>query len=342
MAAPENPLLNPIHFPVLIGDIGGTNARFALIADETAGIDRIPNFRTADFDTIDDAMAAAIEARPDVRPRCAILAIAGPITGDRVPLTNCDWVVEPKAMIARFGLADVILLNDFEAQSLALPGFGPGDVDWIGGGEATPDGARVVVGPGTGLGAGALVHTRDMWVPIPGEGGHVDLGPVSPRDFAIWPNLELTFDRASAETVLSGSGLLRLYKAVCATDGVDAPLDDEADVTAAGLAGDDRQATETLELFATYLGRFAGDFALVFAAHGGVYLAGGIPMRIARALKSGAFREAFVAKEPHRRLLEGMGTAIITKDDAALAGIADFARTPSRFGVELTKRWWRN
>ena len=114
-----------------------------------------------------------------------------------------------------------------------------------------------------------------------------------------------------------------------------------AEVTAAGLAGRDPSAAEALDLFATYLGRFAGDLALVFVAMGGVYLAGGISAKIAPALKSGLFREAFLAKEPHRHLLERMMTAIIVKPDPALAGIADFARAPARFGAELDGRWWR-
>ncbi|WP_421725137.1 glucokinase [Bauldia sp.] len=328
-------------FPVLIGDIGGTNARFALLSDEDAAIDRIPNLGTADFNTIGDAIAEALAER-EAAPKTAILALAGPITGDRVPLTNCDWIVEPKALIQRFDLDDVILLNDFEAQSLALPGLGPDDLDPIGSGNVTPTGARVVVGPGTGLGAGALVHTRNMWVPIPGEGGHIDLGPVSRRDFELWPHIELTFGRMSAETILSGSGLLRLYKGVCALNGFPAPLDDEAHVTAAGLDGEDHGAVEALDLFATYLGRFAGDLAMVFAAHGGVYLAGGIPVRILPALKSGTFRRAFLAKEPHADLLEGIATAVIVKRDAALAGITDFARRPHGFGVELGGRRWQS
>ncbi|MCB1489234.1 MAG: glucokinase [Bauldia sp.] len=336
-ASPER-----IAFPVLSGDIGGTNARFALIQDEDAAIERIPTLATADYATIEDAMAAAIGDRPEAeRPKTAILALAGPITGDRVQITNNHWAAEPKTMIERFGLSDVILLNDFEALSLSLPGLGEDGVDPIGDGIATPHGARVVVGPGTGLGAGALIHSRGRWVPIPGEGGHVDLGPVSPRDFEIWPHVEQTFGRMSTETLVCGSGMLRLYKAICAANSVEPTLANEADVAARGLAGDDPAAVETLQLFATYLGRFAGDLALIFSAYGGVYLAGGISTRIAPALKSGAFREAFVAKQPHRHLVERMATAIIVKPDPALAGIDHFARRPTEFGVELEGRWWQ-
>ena len=328
-------------FPVLIGDIGGTNARFAVIEDPGAAIGELPIVQTASYRTIEDAIADVVIARVEAKPRSAMLALAGPIAGDRVPLTNCHWVVEPKKIIERFALAEMILLNDFEALSLALPDLAPGDIDPIGGGAARPDGTRIVVGPGTGLGAGALIHARGTWIPVPGEGGHVDLGPVTDRDFALWPHLERAHGRISGETLLCGAGLVRLYRGICATDGATPVFSRPSEIAAAGLANENAQAAETLSLFATYLGRFAGDLALVFMAHGGVYLAGGISARIAPALKSGAFREAFLDKAPHRALLEGMTTAIIVKSNAAHAGIAAFARTPTRFAVDLAGRWWK-
>jgi glucokinase len=158
---------------------------------------------------------------------------------------------------------------------------------------------------------------------------------------AIWPHIERPLGRVEAETLISGGGMLRLYRAVCAVNGVAEKHATPETVTKAGLGGDDREAAEALSLFATYLGRLAGDLALIFMAFGGVYLAGGIPARIAPVLQSGAFRKAFVGKPPHDDLLERIGTAIIVKEDAALAGIAAFARNPSRFGVELGGRRWR-
>ncbi len=296
---------------------------------------------TADFASIDDAIEAVVIEKGGARPKSAMLALAGPISGDRVPLTNCPWVVEPKKCVARFGLSEMVLLNDFEAQSLALPDLTQADLAPIGGGEMVADGARVVLGPGTGLGAGALVPARDIWVPVPGEGGHVDLGPVSERDFAIWPHVERTGGRIGAETLLCGSGMVRLYRAVCATDGVKPELTTPREVTEAGLAGLSPQAAETLSLFAVHLGRVAGNLALVFMPTGGVFLAGGISAKIAPVLQSGGFREAFLAKWPHQRLLERMATAIVTREDAALAGIAAFARAPARFAVSLTGRRWQ-
>ena len=286
-----------IRFPALIGDVGGTNARFALIADAAAPTRRFPDRRTADFPTIDDAIASVL-ADETAKPRSAVIALAGPITGDRVELTNCPWIVEPKRLITRFGLDDVILLNDFEAQSLSLPGLGLADLDVIGGGTADADATRLVVGPGTGLGAGALLHARGLWIPIPGEGGHIDLGPVSERDMAIWPHLERVEGRVSAEALLSGPGLVRLYRGIAAAEGVSPRFATPAEVREAGLAGSDAIAAETLVLFATYLGRFAGDLALVFIPRGGVYLAGGIPGRIAPVIKGRRFPRSLRRQGP--------------------------------------------
>ena len=337
----SEPHLDHIPYPALIGDIGGTNARFALIADAGAETRRLPTAHTADHATIDDAIAASLAGAGSAAPRSAVLALAGPIAGDRVQLTNCDWVVEPKKTIARFGLSEMVLINDFEAQSLSLPGLTAADLDPIGGGSRSETGARVVIGPGTGLGAGGLVHARNIWVPIPGEGGHIGLGPVTKRDLDIWPHLQRQGERVAAEMVLCGSGMVRLYKAIAASDGVAPRLDTPEAITASGLSGADAQAKETLAVFAAHLGRAAGDIALVFMAQGGVYLAGGITAKIASVLKAGGFRDAFIDKWPHQKLMERLATAIIIKEDAALAGIGAFARNPGRFGVELTGRRWR-
>jgi glucokinase len=331
-----------VAFPVLVGDIGGTNARFAVIASETAPAERLADSRTAEYAKIGDAMEAALAGRAGPRPKTAILALAAPIDGEAIDLTNSAWIVTPKELIARFGFAEVILLNDFEAQALALADLGPGDIDRIGGGSIEADRSRVVVGPGTGLGVGALVHGGTHWIPVPGEGGHIDVSPISARDYEIWPHIEkFGGNRVSGETVLSGSGMVRLYRAICAADGVAPAFSDPADISAHGLAGSDKQAKETLELSAIYLGRVAGDLALIFTPRGGVYLAGGISPKIAPALHAGGFREAFIEKAPHRALLETFATAIITKPDAALAGIAAFARKPERFEMDLTSRRWR-
>ena len=338
---PHIDALDGLPFPALIGDIGGTNSRFAVIEAADAAAQRMPNVTTADYDCIEDAIEDAVHGRTDLRPRSAIIALAGPIAGEQIDLTNASWIVEPRTTVKRFGLEELILLNDFEAVSLALPGLSGNDVDPIGAGAPLADGARVVVGPGTGLGAAALVRGRESWVVVPGEGGHIDLGPVSPRDFAIWPHLEKLDGRISGEAVLSGGGLARLYRAICAADGALPELTLPRQISEAGISGTNRQAAEALELFATCLGRIAGDLALIFMARGGVFLAGGIAAKITPMIKSGAFLAGFLDKEPHRELLEAIPSAIITKRDPALAGIADYACAPKQFVVDLSGRHWR-
>jgi glucokinase len=333
-----------VPFPTLIGDIGGTNARFALVSDVAGPVLRFPDARTADFATIDDAIEAVLPV--GVRPHSAVLALAGPVQGDKVPLTNCPWVVEPKRMIARFGLDEVILLNDFEALSLSLPALGEQDLVRIGGGEPVANAAQVVVGPGTGLGAAALIHARGIWFPVPGEGGHVDLAPVSERDFQIWPHIDEPFGsgpyrRISGETLLCGAGLVRLYKAILAADGAKARFDDPSEVTAAAISASDGAAEEALSLFCVHLGRLAGNLALAFMARGGVFLAGGIAAKIAPFLKESGFRDAFIDKAPHQALMDKMPTATIVHKEPALAGITAYARAPERFGIVTDGRHWR-
>ncbi|HEX2147895.1 MAG TPA: glucokinase [Pseudorhizobium sp.] len=330
-----------LPFPILLGDIGGTNARFSILADESSEPITFPNVRTADYPTIDEAIRMEVLAKTEAQPRSAILAVAGPIEGDEIDLTNCDWIVKPQALIADLGFTDVLVLNDFEAQALAAACL-TGDYREVIGHQAEPViASRVVLGPGTGLGVAGLVHARGTWFPVPGEGGHVDVGPRSERDFQIFPHLEPIEGRISAEQLLCGRGLLNIYRAICAADGVEPVLIQPADVTAGWQAETNKQASETVSLFATYLGRLAGDMALVFMAKGGVYLAGGISQKIIPALKQPAFRQAFEDKAPHSELMRLIPTFVVTHPLAALAGLASYARTPSTYGISTQGRRWQ-
>lgn len=331
----------PLPFPVLLGDIGGTNARFSILLDAQSEPRLFPNARTADFVTIDDAIRATILDASPVLPRSAVLAVAGPVNGDAIPLTNCPWVVRPRQMLGGLGLDDIAIVNDFEAQALAVTALGPEHLVAIGGGKPEAEASRVVLGPGTGLGVAGLVRARGIWVPVPGEGGHVDLGPRSAREAEIFAHVETIEGRISAEQILCGSGLVNLYRAVATASGVAPTLAEPAAVSAAGLAGDDDIAAETLALFAVLLGRLAGDLALVFMGRGGVYLTGGIPQKILPALQTGAFRAAFDDKAPHGGLMRSMPVHVVTHPTAALVGLAAFARQPSGYAVRMQGRRWR-
>jgi len=329
-----------LEFPILIGDIGGTNARFAIIVDAYADAREFPTIHTADFATIDEAIQSVLD-QTNVIPRSALLAVAAVIEGDEIEMTNSKWVVRPREMMENLNIGDIIVLNDFEAQALAVVALGEEHLEKIGGGVATTTGSRVVLGPGTGLGVSALLHARRAWIPVPGEGGHVDLGPRREREIEVFKHLETIEGRVSAEQVLCGRGIINLYRAISLADGKTPGFTLPEEITQAGLDRSDETAAETLDMFVTFLGRVAGDLALIFMSHGGVYLAGGIAQRILPALMDGRLRAAFEDKAPHSHVMRELPIFVITHPRAALAGLAAYARTPARFGVNTAGRRWR-
>ena len=330
-----------LAFPILIGDIGGTNARFALLIDAFAEPKLFPIIPTTSYASIEEALQTSILDKTSVQPRSAIIAVAGPVNDDDIPLTNAGWVIRPKDMIEALSLEDVIIINDFEAQALAIASIGEEGREQIGTGTVLESASCAVLGPGTGLGVAGLLHARHTWFPIPGEGGHVDVGPRSARDYEIWPFLEPLEGRISAEQLLCGRGIMNIYRAVCEAGSFEPTLADPAAVTTGALSGSDEAAVETITLFSTYLGRVAGDMAMIFMARGGVFLAGGISQKILPALKKPEFRLAFEDKAPHSELLRTIPTFVVTHPAAALSGLAAYARTPSRFGVSTEGRRWR-
>jgi glucokinase len=330
-----------LAFPILIGDIGGTNARFAVVTDPTSQPTYFPIVQTANFATIDDAIRATVHEKSEIRPRSTVLAVAGPVESDEIALTNCPWVVKPKIMSAGLGLSDIVVLNDFEAQALAVVALGEEHMEKIGGGAPEEGAPRVVLGPGTGLGVAGLIHFNGRWLPVPGEGGHMDIGPRSPRDFEVFPHIEKIDGRISGEQILSGRGLMNVYRAVAVASKAPVLFTTPAEVTAAALDHSDSVAEEALTTFVTCLGRTAGDLALVFMSQGGIFLTGGIAQKIVPALKTGEFRAAFEDKAPHAALMRQMPVYVIVHPLAALSGLAAYAQTPERFGVQTRGRRWR-
>lgn len=329
-----------LTFPILIGDIGGTNARFSILHDAGHMPADVMQVATADYASIELAIQTAVLPALQIAPRSALLAIAAPVDGDEIALTNCGWTIKPKEMLQSFNLGAVVLLNDFEAQALAAASLSENDRVEIGSVGSPKLATRIVLGPGTGLGVAGLLRAGNSWLPLAGEGGHVDLGPRSDRDHEIFPHLNRIAGRVSAEEILSGRGLSNLYKAICAADGVEPTVMSPAAITECGLSGQNKQAAETITLFLTYLGRIAGDLALTFMARGGVFIAGGIAPRIMDAFKSGRFREAFEDKAPHQHLMASIPSYILTHPQAALAGLAKFASMPEDYAIAIKDRQW--
>lgn len=327
-----------VPLPALVADVGGTNARFALVGSN-GHLGASTRVLVGGHATLERAVADVL-ARTSERPRSLILAIAGLVEGDEASLTNAPWVARPRTLMAERGFEEVLILNDFEAVSLALSVLGESDSVSLGGPAPAPLGSRIAVGPGTGLGASTLLRAGDRWLISGGEGGHMDFGPRTALDEAIWQHLERIGGRISAEWLISGPGLVRLHHAVAASRGVDAPLSTPSQIAIAGLSGTDLLARDALRLFATYLGRYSGDIALIFLPPGGVYIAGGIAPSIVDVLRA-EFRAAFVDKAPHGKVMERIPTRVVTRPDPALVGLAALITRPDDYLIDLSGRRWR-
>jgi len=304
---------------VLLADIGGTHSRFALLG-ANGRPERDVSWSDDDFVSLEDAIAKYVADLTE-KPQRAVIAVAGPITGRDIALTNRHWRFNLDALAQRFGLASVHAINDFEAQAWALGRLHEGDYRVLGNSAGTRvvHGVKVVLGPGTGLGVAALIPVGDSWQAVPTEAGHVCFGAANKDEEPVFARL-LEQGPVSAETVISGSGLPRLHAAVNA--GAHAPSA-EAIVTAA-QAGD-AAARATIRLFVRLLGRFAGDMALTFKALGGVYLAGGVTGKLGTLLDEQVFRTAFEAHPPYEALLKSIPTYFVTVAHPGLIGCGAFA-----------------
>lgn len=314
-----------VLYPRLLADIGGTNARFAWQAGPGAPIGHLRVLRAADFPTLSSALHAYIDGLGLGRPAVAAIAIANPITGDLVRMTNHHWSFSQSAVQAEFGLRALRLLNDFTALALALPDIPAHELRPVGGGAPVAGAAVGLIGAGTGLGvSGLFPDGRGGWIPIEGEGGHVTLPAVSARERLVMDGLMARHGRASAERLLCGQGLLETCQILCAADGVAAPgLQSAADVTEAALTGRLPQAVETLHLFCEQLGSVAGNLALTLGARGGVYIGGGIVPRLGDWFDRSGFRARFENKGRFRTYLQATPVWVITSPQSpALSGAA--------------------
>ncbi len=319
-------------FPVLVGDIGGTNARFGMIEAPGAVPRVLAHEATAGHPDPSAAIRTALQISGAPAPGSAILAIAGRVDAPSVRLTNADWVIEAARIGADFSLSRVAVVNDYVPVAAGAADISPDDLTPIGVAREPGSGSRLVLGPGTGFGAAALVPYGESLAIVSTEVGHTELGPCEPDEFAFWPLLERIEGRVTIETLLSGSGLSRLHAAIrAARKGVAEPHLEPAAVTEAGISGSDPDAVAALELFARLLGRVCGDLALTFLATGGVYIGGGIAPRLIGVLNGGGFRAAFEKKAPFEALAQAIPTKVITVKDPALSGLAALASGAGRF-----------
>jgi len=308
--------------PGLVADIGATNTRLAL-AEPSGAITRIRVFATDEAPDLGDMIESYLAAEAGVeRPGRAVLAIAAPVTGDEVTLTNFPWRFSIEGLRTRLGLDSLRVINDFVANAIAIPHLDGGDVAQVGQGTPAAGAPVAVIGPGSGLGVSGLAFLDGRAVPIQGEGGHVTMAPADAHEAAVLDLMRKRFDHVSAERVLSGPGIFNLYAALCELSGEPQEQFTPAQITDVRIGARHPRAREATEMFCAMLGTVAGNLALTFGARGGVYIAGGIVPRLGAVFMQSAFRARFEAKGRFRDYLSAVPTYVITRRFSALLGAA--------------------
>jgi glucokinase len=306
----------------VVGDIGATNARFGFISPD-GQLQYSRTFAGEEYSTIEEALAAFLAERsPLPMPLQGAIAIASPITGDRVAMTNQRWDFSILALKERFGFDRLEVINDFTALALALPRLTLEDRLAVGGSIAMADAPIGVLGPGTGLGVSGLVPCESGWVALAGEGGHATMAPATDRESVVLDRLRRHFDHVSAERVLSGPGLVNLYTTLASIDGVPAKRYTPAQITDLGIRVEDPLCSETTAMFCSMLGTMAGNLALTLGARGGVCIGGGIVPRLGHAFVLSPFRQPFEAKGRFQPYLAAIPTFVVTHPLPAFLGCA--------------------
>ena len=313
-------------FPRLLGDVGGTNARFGWQANAHSGIEHVLVLPCAAHETLEAAIRTYLELKSLPMPRAGALGIANPITGDVIRMTNHHWSFSISEMQRSLGLQQLNVINDFTALALALPSIAKDNLVQVGGTVAEAYAPKALIGAGTGLGVSGLMPTdaNDHWVAIAGEGGHVTLAAQTESEYRVIELIRQRYGHVSAERVLSGQGLVDLYLALRQLQ-KQQPVDvaGAAEITAWALQNKDPLALQSIDMFAGFLGSVTGDLALTLGARGGVYLGGGIVPRWLGWFETSQFRERFEAKGRFNAYLKDIPVWVINAAESpALLGAA--------------------
>jgi glucokinase len=307
--------------PRLIADIGGTYARFAL---ETAPgeFSRTASLRCADHADFHAAVSAYLATVPEARIEHAAVAIANPVDGDQVRMTNYHWQFSIEQMRQRLQLDTLVVVNDFTALAMSLPRLGPRDVRQVGGGEVNKQSVIGLIGSGTGLGVSGLIPAGDGWIALGTEGGHTCFSPRDEREIAVLRYAWKFFDHVSFERLLSGPGLELMYRALAEHAGVAAQTLAAPEITQRGLDGSDPLCATTLEVFCALLGTAAANLAVTLGALGGIYIGGGIVPRLGEYFDRSPFRARFEDKGRFSAYVAAIPTYVITAEHATFTGVS--------------------
>jgi glucokinase len=311
------------YYTGLVGDVGGTNARLALV-DSEGHIRHPKTYAAKDYGSLSEVIATYLETTTGrKRPPRAVIAVAGPVVDGEIEFTNLDWRISEGELIGTFEFELARLINDFAAQAMAAPALSGDNLRAIGPSLKGAAGAPLVVcGAGTGFGVAGLVRFDRGDQAVASEGGHAAFAPTDALEAEVLAWLREKHGRVSIERVLSGPGLNDLYRALCAIKGQTPDLADEKAVLASAQAGGEGVAIEAIDMFCGVLGSVAGDLALTFGARGGAYLSGGIAPRMIDRLMSGSFRKRFEDKGRLSDYMADIPTFLIVHPYAALVGAA--------------------
>ncbi len=317
---------------LLIADIGGTNARFALADSKGQGFASEQTLQCADYPSAESAITHYLKSAKAGSPDVICLAAAGPVVDAQIRVTNNHWVLSVVDLGEAFDTDLVRLLNDFEAIAWSIPVLTDTDCLAVGFPDPEPlpegDYSVAVVGPGTGLGAVGLRKYGDVLMPIPGEASHGGFAPETKVQLDVLVALRAQFDRVSSERLVSGSGLENIYWALGQIHGQKLPKMSAAEIFKAAGKGDEH-AAEAVGLFFEVLGQFAGDYALALGANDGVFIAGGIVRRYPELLANSRFRSGFEGKGRHRAIMERIPTRLILHEQPGLLGASYVAKQMS-------------
>jgi glucokinase len=306
----------------LVGDIGGTNARFALVDAGSRQPRDERSVKCAQYPGLEQAIRAYLADHGNPRVEDVALDVATGITSDFVQLTNGPWGFSIEQTRQSLGLKRLQVINDFTALALAVPTLAADELRQVGGGKAVEGTAIAVLGPGTGLGVSGLIPAGPGWRALQGEGGHTAFSPTTPREAAVLQWLWREFEHVSTERVLSGMGLENLFRALCALDGRTAPALPPAGITEAALARSDAHCREALDMFCAILGAAAANLVVTLGARAGCYIGGGIVPRLGAYFAGSSFRTRFEAKGRFSAYVAAVPTYVILAETPALRGLA--------------------
>lgn len=306
----------------LVADVGGTNARFAIVSQGDTTPRHSINLSVDAFANIDLAIKHYIKQLGIDLPSRVCIAIACPTHMDRISMTNNGWVFSKSQLQSDLGIAELKVINDYAAMALAAPFLSEEEKMHVGGGEPMEGFPIAVLGPGTGLGVSGLVRANSQHIPVVTEGGHVDFAPTTEQEIEILRFLLQRYQHVSAERLLSGMGLENIYLALASIRGVQVEKLKPAQISEAAFQHQDPLAQDTLDQFCAILGSVAGNCALTYGAQGGVYITGGIIPRMPEFFAQSSFRERFEAKGRFVNYMQLIPTYLMLASQPGLIGAA--------------------